>query len=114
MKTTRRELKADFGPETRFDLTPVPPAPFRGVGETELERLKDRLLHDLLERTENGTLYAGLRRAANEAAALAWATSFPLLFFPALLEEKASEAVGHAARQSAIHRRGRRLNSIAA
>lgn len=114
MKTNRRELAAEFGPETRFDLTPTPPAPFRGLGETELERLKDRLLRELLERAENGLLYAGFRRAANEAAALAWATSFPLLFFPVLLEEKANETARHAARQSAINRRGRRLNAVAA
>ena len=114
MKTTRRELKAAFGPETRFDLTPVPPAPFRSVRETELDRLKDRLLHDLLARTENGTLYASLRRAANEAAALAWTTPFPLLFFAALFEEKAWTATRYAMRQSSIDRRGRRLNSIAA
>ena len=114
MKTTRRELTAAFGPETRFDLTPVPPAPFRGVRETELERLKDRLLRELLERTEDGSFYAGYRRAANEAAALAWTTPFPLLFFPALFEEKARGEARYVARQESINRRGRRLNAVAA
>jgi hypothetical protein len=40
-----------------------------------------------------------LRRAANEAAGLAWFTPFPLLFFPGLLEEKARAALRQGARQ---------------
>lgn len=35
---------------------------------------------------------SGLRRAANEAAALALVTPFPLLVFPGLFQEKADKA----------------------
>jgi len=46
-----------------------------------------------------------LRRAANEAAALAWVTTFPLLVFPVLFEEKTALAVRQAARQARIYGR---------
>src|SRR4051794_3481930 len=90
MKT--RKVKLKFEPLTRFEVTPVPAAPFRGTQETELERLKARLLLELLEQSVDVELSAPLRRAANDAAAVAWTTPFPLLLFPALLEEKAREA----------------------
>ena len=51
---------------------------------------------------------APLQRAANEAAGLAWFTPFPLLFFPALLEEKIYAAQRQEARQQQIRQRGRR------
>jgi hypothetical protein len=54
-------------------------------------------------------LYAALRRAANEAAALAWFTPFPLLFFPALLEEKARAALRQGARQRCVRNRSETL-----
>jgi hypothetical protein len=50
-----------------------------------------------------------LRRAASEAAALAWATQYPLLVFPALFEEKADMALLRAARQEQIRQRSREL-----
>lgn len=98
-----------FEPETRFEVAPVPVVPFRGTQETELDRLKARLLRDLLAQTADGQLYALLRRAANEAAALAWFTPFPLLFFPGLLEEKAHAALRQGARQRYIRDRSENL-----
>ena len=98
-----------FEPETRFEVTPVPPVPFRGTQETELDRLKTRLLRDLLQQTADAQLYAPLRRAANEAAALAWFTPFPLLLFPGLLEEKARAALRQGARQRDIRDRSESL-----
>jgi len=92
-------MTAWFEPETRFEVAPVPSVPFRGTQETELDRLKARLLRQLLEQTPDEELFAPLRRAANEAAALAWFTPFPLLFFPGLLEEKARAALRQGARQ---------------
>ena len=91
-----------FEPETHFEVAPVPAVPFRGTQESELERLKDRLLREWLQTTADEQLYAPLRRAANEAAALAWFTPFPLLFFPGLLEEKARAALRQGARQRYI------------
>jgi hypothetical protein len=52
---------------------------------------------------------ARLRRAANDAAALAWTTNVPLLVFPALFEEKAQLAFRQAARQECIRERSREL-----
>lgn len=111
---TRRELKARFEPEFRFEVTPVPAVPFRGTRQSELDRLKDHLLRELLERTDDGAIYAGYRRAANEAAALAWTTPFPLLFFPSLFEEKAREAARYAERQARLLRGNRGHSVIAA
>lgn len=109
----KKQLKFRFKPETRFEVSPVPAAPFRGVQETELERLKARLLGGLLSGAE-ATLYAPYRRAANEAAAMAWTTAFPLLVFPELLEEKAREAQKREQHQRAVLARSRRVLDVAA
>jgi hypothetical protein len=98
-----------FEPETRFEVTPVPAVPFRGTQETELDRLKARLLREWLRQTPDEQLCAPLRRAANEAAALAWFTPYPLLFFPGLFEEKASVALRQGARQQCIRNRSQSL-----
>jgi hypothetical protein len=102
-------MEAWFEPETRFEVTPAPAVPFRGTRETELDCLKARLLRQLLDQTADPELYAPLRRAANEAAALAWFTPFPLLFFPVLLEEKARAARQQGARQRRILIRSQNL-----
>ncbi|MGB9603896.1 MAG: hypothetical protein ACP5MG_12755 [Verrucomicrobiia bacterium] len=80
-----------FGPEVSFFLTPSITVSFRGMVDTELERLKNRLLREALERAEP-EFYSLLRRAANEALALAYTTPYPILFFPLLFEEKVAEA----------------------
>jgi len=103
MNTKQRQVRTRFAPEARFEINPVvPPAPFRGTQETELERLKARLLRRLLDQSGEPGLNALLRRAANEAASLAWVTPFPLLFFPTLLEEKARAAQRQQERQRRI------------
>jgi len=91
-----------FEPETRFDVVPNHVAPFRATSETEFDRLKARLLGDLLDAKPDPDLNPLLRRAANEAAGLAWLTPFPMLFFPTLLEEKATAAARHATKQREI------------
>ena len=107
-------MTARFEPETHFEVAPTPPVPFRGTQESELDCLKDRLLREWLQTTADEQLYAPLRRAANEAAALAWFTPFPLLFFPGLLEEKARAALGQGARQRCIRFRSEGLLEAAA
>jgi hypothetical protein len=102
-------MTARFEPETRFEVAPIPAVPFRGTQETELDRLKARLLRETLLQTPDERLWASLRRAANEAAALAWFTPFPLLFFPVLFEEKARGAVRQGARQRCILNRSESL-----
>jgi len=109
MNTNDRKLPTRFGPEARFQVKPAPPAPCRALQETELERLKRRLLREWLVATADPELNAPLRRAANEAAALAWTTNVPLLLFPALFEEKVRTAIFQVARQGRIWERSREL-----
>ena len=111
MNTNRTTVPAEFGPETRFKLRPAPPAPFRATRETEFERLKTRLLAEQLAGAPP-ELNVPLRRAANEAAALAWVTFYPLLVFPALFEEKIAAAIRQAARQARIYADSRELLAV--
>jgi hypothetical protein len=103
------KLRTLFRPETRFELRPAPAAPFRANLETEFEQLKTRLLAERLLVNEAPALTAPLRRAANEAAALAWVTFFPLLVFPALFEEKSRLAERQVRRQARIFANSREL-----
>ena len=109
MNTNYRRVPTRFGPETRFEVKPVPPAPFRATQETELERLKNRLLLGRLTKLDAPGVNAFVRRAANEAAALAWVTPYPLLAFPVLFEEKVETALLYAARQTSVRRRSVQL-----
>ena len=109
MNRNETRVPTRFGPETRFEVRPVPPAPFRAVQETEFERLKSRLLARQLAAAPAPELNSPLRRAANEAAALAWATVVPLLVLPVLFEEKIEAALRHAALQACIRERSREL-----
>ena len=109
MNKIKKRVATRFEPETKFAVKPSPPSPFRAVEETELERLKNRLLHERLARINETELNEWLRRAANEAAALAWVTTFPLLLFPILFEEKAHAALLHAGRQAYVRERSREL-----
>jgi hypothetical protein len=109
MNTNYRKVPTRFGPETRFEVKPVPPAPFRATQETELERLKNRLLLRLLAELAEPEVNAYVRRAANEAAALAWVTPYPLLAFPALFEEKVENALLYAERQTSVRLRSAEL-----
>jgi hypothetical protein len=109
MNRKNNELRAEFSPETRFEVRPVPPAPFRATQETEFEQLKNRLLTEKLLATAQPDLNAPIRRAANEAAALAWVTFYPLLVFPALFEEKIRTAIRQAERQACVYARSPEL-----
>jgi hypothetical protein len=103
MKPDNTRLPPEFAPETRFELRPVPPAPFRATLENEFDRLKNQLLAEQLYLARHAELHAPLRRAANEAAALAWSNLFPLLLFPALFDEKVAALTLQIARQKRIH-----------
>ena len=109
MNTNQQKLTARFGPETRFEVPPVPPAVFRAAQETQLEGLKSRLLRQTLGELTVPEANVFVRRAANEAAALAWVTRYPLLVFPALFEEKIAAAVRQAKRQARIYAHSREL-----
>src|SRR5215470_15074699 len=105
MKKKYRTVPTRFQPETRFALRPTPVAPFRAIQTSELERLKNRLTVQLMRGAARPELHVLYRRAANDAAALAWATPFPLLVFPTLLEERAALARCQLERQKSVWRR---------
>jgi hypothetical protein len=109
MNKDKTQVPTEFAPETRFEVRAHPPAPFRATQETEFERLKNKLLARELSEALTPELNPPLRRAANEAAALAWATVFPLLVFPVLFEEKTEAAVRQAQRQARIYADSREL-----
>ena len=112
MKTNYRRVPTKFGPKTRFELKPVPAAPFRAVQENRFERLKNVLLDEQLEELLDPAFNSYVRNAANEAAALAWITPYPLLVFPALFEEKAASAVKLAEKQEEVLERSRELLTV--
>ena len=74
-------VRTKFGPQVKFKVDPVQ---LRVLETTALEALKTRLLRALLEEAVGTGQNVALRRAASDAAALAWATRYPLLFFPTL------------------------------
>ena len=102
MKTNRKNILAFPARYENYAPVVAPTAPFRGAVENELEQLKNRLLRRELQLAEDVEQNVFLRRAANEAAALAWLTPYPLLLLPTLLEEKARCAKRKAARQQRI------------
>jgi len=112
MKTNHRSVPTRFGPETRFEVRPAPPAPFRAFQETEFEKLRDQLLAERLEQDEVPEFNSHLRRAANEAAALAWVTPYPLLVFPALFEEKAQTELARLEKQERVRQLSRELLAV--
>ena len=113
MKTKINQVPTRFAPATSFAPPVLAAVPFGGVVETELDRLKNRLLARELERTNSLEQNVGLRRAANEAAALVWLTPFPLLLLPALFEEKARAARLKTGRQALIRERSTELLALA-
>ena len=106
MNKIYQRVPARFAREIRFEIKPVP---FRATQTTALDNLKERLLRGLLATVADPEQNTLLRRAANEAAALVWLEPFPLLLFPALLEEKAGEAVRRQARQGQIRLRSQNM-----
>lgn len=117
MKKPIKKLPTRFAPETRFDVEPTSDATSasaRRALDAELETLKNKLLRNALHSATDLGLTPALRRAANEAASLAWLTSHPLLVLPELLQEKVGLAKTQAARQSDIRHRSRSILSEAA
>jgi hypothetical protein len=94
-----------FGMNDRYGHVIEAAAPFPRVMENDLERLKNRLLRDTINDGAAASLHAPLRRAANEAAAIAWLEPFPLLVFPTLFTEKVSASLRQAVRQEDIRNR---------
>lgn len=112
MNRNYKRVPTNFGPEARFEVRPAPPAPFRVLQENELERLKARLVQAQINRLEEFGLATYVRRAANEAAALAWVTPYPTLVFPVLFEEKTAVAFRQAEKQEFIRERSAMLLAV--
>jgi len=72
--------------------------------DTELARLKNRLLEERLPEDTEPSVERLARLEATEAEALSWLTPFPLLVFPALLDEKLEGVQGYARRQQKLLR----------
>jgi hypothetical protein len=96
----------DFEAGDAFDLFP---AIERGVLENQFAHLKDELLGNLLQETDTVSLEPRLELAANEAAALAWTTDYPLLVFPTLLAELARRERVREDRQRKIRAKSEKL-----
>jgi hypothetical protein len=109
MKRNKTKVRTTFVPEIRFELRPAPEAPFRALQETEFEELKQRLLARQLTLAPAAEFVPNIRRAANEAAALAWATVFPLLVFPVLFEEKTEAGLNRLEKQAHVYKNSREL-----
>ncbi len=106
-----RKIRTRFEPEISFELKPSA-AHFRAAEQDRFESLKIKLLREQLSAEFDPASCLRLRRAANEAAALAWVTPYPLLVFPALFEEKAETAVARAERQQTVFERSRELLTV--
>lgn len=104
MRTKDKNLPIQYGEETRFGVE-ARSVPFRATLETELERLKTRLIQGYLSEFAEPEFNRLLRQAANEAAAIAGTSAYPLLLLPALLDEKAREARRQVAKQNLIRSR---------
>jgi hypothetical protein len=104
-KTPTRLATARSGAGNRFGAAPAPQVPFREVWPDDLEQLKERLLRQWLARATDADANVRIRRAANDAAALAWLTPYPALVFPGLFEEKLQTALQARAFQARVHGR---------
>jgi hypothetical protein len=105
----KNRLEPQFGPDIRFALEPRLAPEAREKENAEFTRLRERLLASLLAQTPDTYRHDYIENAINEAEALAWATAHPLLVFPALAEEKATEATQRAERQESIRRKSEGL-----
>jgi hypothetical protein len=85
------------------------PAPFRVTTPGNLERLKNQILRSRLNDAPSAEWTVLLRRAANEAASLAWLSAYPLLVFPELFSEKLRETLEINRRQKRIRTRSAEL-----
>src|SRR5262245_51935699 len=90
------------GPADRFWSREDNPVPFTQSIETDLERLKNRLLREAIGSCVKVIRHTFMRRAANEAAAIAWLEPYPLLVFPELFSEKANLAERNALQHESI------------
>ncbi len=109
-KLESHSIAPEFEPASRPDSNPVSAGPLRASAIHALEELKQRLLQEAA--WARSTCLNCLRRAADDAASLAWTTPFPLLVLPELFSEKAAEACLRSQRQRDIRQRSLGLTSL--
>ena len=109
----KRNVDLRFDPKVRFGVTSSQTAWSQST-VSALERLKGRLLEERLRECPDSIVHRYLRRAAEEAASLAWITPWPLLVLPVLLAEKFDQACRQAQRQREIRNRSRAIMVFAA
>ena len=73
---------------------------------TRFGMLKQRLLLQRLNEAPDSTSHVLIMQQAAEAALLAWRTTYPLLTFPCLFEERAVTAMEQARRQARLYWNG--------
>ena len=109
-KTSRdRSLPAQWAADVAFELTPVPGAVPPEMVRIKFMELQSGLVKDCLGETRNPIVRGGIHSAANEAAALAWMTAYPLLVMPVLFHEKARETRRRLDKQQSVSMRTERL-----
>src|SRR5262245_28096434 len=104
-KLDPQNIAAEFKPAVRVDSNLFSASDFSARGVGALEELKQRLLHETTSAKCDPVTLSRLRRAAEDAASLAWTTPFPLLVLPELFSEKAEEACIRSQRQRDIRQR---------
>jgi len=99
----------NYKPATKYTALSLPELAAEGrpgsaakAATATLAQLKNRLLRETLEARPAEPLASLLRLTAAEAEAQAWLSSFPLLTFPGLFEEKAEQVRRYVARQSRL------------
>ncbi len=107
-KDPRQRIAVQFASDVHFEATPTAPAESRQVSRL-FAKLQDQLVRRCLGGTRGSSVRRHLNRVANEAAAMAWTTPYPLLVMPALFEEKTRLAGVRAFRQQQIQTRSQRL-----
>ncbi len=114
MKNLRSvKVPADFGSEPWFKSSQPATGDHRSSPIAVLEELKQRLFYEKAGTTADEISLSYLRRAAEEAASLAWATPYPLLVLPELFAEKAAEACLRSERQREILERSQGVVALA-
>ncbi len=111
MNENRKRLRTRFARPTRFAVRPGPVANRPSPPDNELEELKNRLLAERLRIERAFVPGETLRRAADEAASLAWLTPFPLLVLPGLFDELVSIAATRTRKQAEILHRSQMLQA---
>jgi hypothetical protein len=73
-----------------------------GVSE-QFRVLKQRLLHERLNKTPEFETHALIMREADVSSFLAWLTPYPFLTFPCLFEERAVKATEQSRREAQLY-----------